>query len=133
MRFQVAIVIVDHLRAVAALLHEILPRYTKMLAELITEKLHIQPNRVFVIPEQRDPHVLAREFRLKPMSNPRGWPDVITVFPRSLTQHWGGKLIAVMSLSPDMMAMGRQRCAASKKLGFYHRAEARHSRAARCA
>jgi hypothetical protein len=92
----VAIVIVNHLRTVATMLHEILPRYTEMPVELITEKLLIQPNRVFVIPEQRDLHVLAGEFRLKPISKPRGWPDVITVFLRSLTQHWGGKLIAVI-------------------------------------
>jgi len=37
----VAIVIVNHLRTVATLLHEILPRYTKMPVELITEKLDI--------------------------------------------------------------------------------------------
>jgi chemotaxis response regulator CheB len=37
-----------------------------------------------------------REFRLKPISKPRGWPDVITVFLRSLTRHWDGKLIAVI-------------------------------------
>ena len=38
----VAIVIVNHLRTVATLLHEILPRYTKMPVELITEKLLIR-------------------------------------------------------------------------------------------
>ena len=92
----VAIVIVNHLRTVATLLHEILPRYTKMPVELITERLLIEPNRVFIIPEQRDLHVLDGEFRLKPISKPRGWPDVITVFLRSLTQHWDGKLIAVI-------------------------------------
>src|SRR5471030_532825 len=92
----VAIVIVNHLRTVATLLHEILPRYTLMLVELITERLLIQPNRVFIIPEQRDLHVLDGEFRLKPISKPRGWPDVITVFLRSLTEHWSGKLIAVI-------------------------------------
>ena len=92
----VAIVIVNHLRTVATLLHEILPRYTKMPVELITERLVIQPNHVFIIPEQRDLHVLDGEFRLKPISKPRGWPDVITVFLRSLTQHWDGKLIAVI-------------------------------------
>ena len=92
----VAIVIVNHLRTVATLLHEILPRYTKMPVELITEKLLIQPNRVFIIPEQRDLHVLDGEFRLEPISKPRGWPDVITVFLRSLTHHWRGKLIAVI-------------------------------------
>jgi chemotaxis response regulator CheB len=92
----VAIVIVNHLRTVATQLHEILPRYTKMPVELITERLLIQPNRVFIIPAQRDLHVLDGTFRLKPISKPRGWPDVITVFLRSLTQHWGGKLIAVI-------------------------------------
>ena len=35
----VAIVIVNHLRTVATMLHEILPRYTKMPVELITERL----------------------------------------------------------------------------------------------
>jgi two-component system, chemotaxis family, protein-glutamate methylesterase/glutaminase len=92
----VAIVIVNHLRTVATRLHEILPRYTEMPVELITEGLLIQPNRVFIIPEQRDLHVLDDEFRLKPISKPRGWPDVITVFLRSLTRHWGGQLIAVI-------------------------------------
>ena len=92
----VAIVIVNHLRTVATLLHEILPHYTKMPVVLITEKLDIQPNHVFIIPEKRDLHVLDGEFRLKPISKPRGWPDVITVFMRSLTEHWDGKLIAVI-------------------------------------
>ena len=92
----VAIVIVNHLRTVATHLHEILPRYTQMPVELITDRLLIQPNCVFIIPEQRDLHVLDGEFRLKPISKPRGWPDVITVFLRSLTEHWDGKLIAVI-------------------------------------
>ena len=92
----VVIVIVNHVRNVATLLHEILPRFTAMQVELITERLDIQPNHVFIIPEQRDLHVLAGEFRLKPISKPRGWPDVITVFLRSLTKHWDGKLIAVI-------------------------------------
>jgi two-component system chemotaxis response regulator CheB len=92
----VAIVIVNHLRSVATHLHEILPRYTQMPVELITERLLIQPNCVFIIPEQRDLHVLDGEFRLKPISKPRGWPDVITVFLRSLTEHWDGKLIAII-------------------------------------
>lgn len=92
----VAIVIVNHLREVATKLHEILPRYTTMPVELITENLDIQPNHVFIIPEQRDLHVLNDEFRLKPISKPRGWSDVITVFLRSITNNWKGKLIAVI-------------------------------------
>lgn len=93
---QVAIVIVNHLRTVATHLHEILPNYTAMPVELITERLLIEPGHVFIIPEQRDLHVQDGEFRLKPISKPRGWPDVITVFLRSLTEHWNGKLIAVI-------------------------------------
>jgi two-component system chemotaxis response regulator CheB len=92
----VAIVIVNHLRKVATQLHEILPQHTEMPVELITEGLDIQPNRVYIIPAQRDLHVLDGEFRLRPISKPRGWPDVITVFLRSLTRHWDGKLIAVI-------------------------------------
>jgi len=92
----VAIVIVNHLRKVATLLHEILPHYTKMPVDLITEKLDIKPNHVFIIPAKHDLHILDDEFRLKPISKPQGWPDVITVFLRSLTQHWDGKLIAVI-------------------------------------
>ena len=92
----VAIVIVNHLRTVATHLHEILPRYTEMPVELITENLDIQPNHVFIIPEKRELHVLNDEFRLKPISKPHGWPDVITLFLRSLTKHWDGKLIAVI-------------------------------------
>jgi chemotaxis response regulator CheB len=92
----VAIVIVNHVRTVATQLHKILPNFTAMPVELITDNLLIQPNRVFIIPEQRDLHVLAGDFHLKPISKPRGWPDVITVFLRSLAEHWEGKLIAVI-------------------------------------
>jgi chemotaxis response regulator CheB len=67
-----------------------------MPVELITERLDIQPDHVFIIPEQRDLHVLDGQFRLMPVSKPRGWPDVITVFLRSLTENWEGKVIAVI-------------------------------------
>jgi chemotaxis response regulator CheB len=92
----VAVVIVNHLRTTTTLLHEILPRYTQMPVTLITEGLDIKPNCVFIIPPQRDLHVLNGDFRLKPISKPRGWPDVITVFLRSLAEHWPGKLIAII-------------------------------------
>jgi chemotaxis response regulator CheB len=92
----VAIVIVNHLRIVATQLHEILPRYTSMPVELITDGLVLRPNHVFIIPSQRDLHVFDGEFHLKPISKPRGWPDVITVFLRSLTQNWNGQIIAII-------------------------------------
>jgi chemotaxis response regulator CheB len=92
----VAVVIVNHLRIVTTQLHDILPRYTKMPVELITERLVIRPDHVFIIPSQRDLHVLDGQFRLKPISKPRGWPDVITVFLRSIAQHWEGQIIAII-------------------------------------
>jgi chemotaxis response regulator CheB len=91
-----AIVIVNHLRVVTTRLHEILPRCTEMPVELITDGLVLRPNCVFIIPENRDLHVRNGEFHLRPISKPRGWPDVITVFLRSLTAHWTGKIIAVI-------------------------------------
>ena len=95
----VAIVIVNHLRKVATTLHKILPQHTKMPVELITERLDIQQNHVFIIPEKHDLHILGDEFRLKPISKPRGWPDVITVFLRSLTQHCGIKEVGGIAIA----------------------------------
>ncbi|MES2932660.1 MAG: chemotaxis protein CheB [Pseudomonadota bacterium] len=96
-----AIVIVNHMRSVPTQLHQILPRYTTMPVHLITENLAILPNQVFIIPENRDLHIDADKFILKPLSKPRGWPDVITIFLRSLARHWDGKLIAVIVSGMD--------------------------------
>ena len=92
----VAIVIVNHITIMPTQLHEVLPRFTSMPVELITESLLVVPNRVFIIPANRDLHVGDGVFLLKPISKPRGWPDVITVFLKSLTECWDGKLIAVI-------------------------------------
>ena len=92
----VAIVIVNHITMVPTPLHEGLPRFTTMPVDLISERLLVVPNHVFIIPENRDLHVMDGEFRLRPISKPRGWPDVITVFLRSLAEYWEGKLIAVI-------------------------------------
>jgi chemotaxis response regulator CheB len=92
----VAIVIVNHITIMPTQLHEVLPRFSSMPVVLITENLPIEPNQVFIIPANRDLHVENGLFHLEPISKPRGWPDVITVFLRSLTQHWDGKLIAVI-------------------------------------
>jgi len=92
----VAIVIVNHITIMPTQLHEVLPRFTTMPVDLITENLLIEPNHVFIIPANRDLHVDGKKFHLEPISKPRGWPDVITVFLRSLTEHWDGKLIAVI-------------------------------------
>jgi chemotaxis response regulator CheB len=46
-------------------------------------------------------HVLDGEFRLKPIPKPKGWPDVITVFMRYLTEQWDSKLIAIILFGYD--------------------------------
>lgn len=92
----VAIIIVNHITSMPTHLHEVLPRFTTMPVDLITERLLIEPDHVFIIPENRDLHARNGEFHLEPISKPRGWPDVITVFLRSLTECWDGKLIAVI-------------------------------------
>lgn len=92
----VAIIIVNHITIVPTRLHEVLTRFTTMPVDLITENLLIKPNHVFIIPANRDLHVDDGEFHLEAISKPRGWPNVITVFLRSLTLYWDGKLIAVI-------------------------------------
>lgn len=92
----VAVVIVNHITIMPTHLHEILPSYTRMPVELITERLMLEPDHVYIIPANRDLHVADGAFNLKPISKPRGWPDVITVFLRSMTRYWDGKLIAVI-------------------------------------
>jgi chemotaxis response regulator CheB len=111
----IAIVIVNHITKTSATLQKILPRYTKMRVELITEGLPIQPNHVFIIPSNRDLHVLDGEFRLKPISKPKGWPDVITLFLCSLAQNWDGKLVAVIVSGLD--ADGTEALSSIKEVG----------------
>ena len=92
----VAVVIVNHITVMPTQLHQVLPRFSRMPVELITEELLIQPDHVYIIPANRDLHVDGEVFHLAPISKPRGWPDVITVFLRSLTECWDGPLIAVI-------------------------------------
>lgn len=92
----VAIVIVNHITKMPTQLHEMQPRFSRIPVELIKEDLLIEPNHVYIIPNNRDLHVDGEVFHLKPISKPCGWPDVITVFLKSLTQFWDGKLIAVI-------------------------------------
>ena len=93
----VAVVFVNHITHAPTRLHEVLGSFTKMPVRLIEEKLKIAPNQVFIIPSNRELHVDADgQFRLRPISKVRGWSEVITLFLRSLTDCWDGKLIAVI-------------------------------------
>ena len=93
----VAVVFVNHITHAPTRLHEVLGSFTKMPVRLIEEKLKIAPNQVFIIPSNRELHVDADgQFRLRPISKVRGWSEVITLFLRSLTDRWDGKLVAVI-------------------------------------
>ena len=111
----VAIVIVNHIRKTSPTLHKILPSYTTTPIELITESLPIQPDHIYIIPSNRDLHILGGKFHLKPMSKPKGWPDVITLFLRSLARNWDGKLVAVIVSGLD--SDGTEALSSIKKAG----------------
>ena len=51
-----AVVIVNHITLFPAQLHTILPACTAMPVELISDRLSIEPNRVFIIPAYRELH-----------------------------------------------------------------------------
>jgi two-component system chemotaxis response regulator CheB len=92
----VAVVIVNHITKFPTRLHEILPGYSNMPVKLIEDHLNIAPNHVYIIPANQDLYVDGEGFRLAPLSKPRGWPNVITVFLTSLARCWPGKLVAVI-------------------------------------
>ena len=81
----VAIVIVNRITIMPTQVHEVLPRFTSMPVELIQEEMLIEPDHVFIIPANRDLHVDGEVFHLKPISKPRGWPDVSILFCRRRT------------------------------------------------
>lgn len=92
----VAVVIVNHVRANPTYLPEILRLHTRMPVSLITEGMPIEPNHVYVIPPNRNLLVHDQAFLLEPLSKTTGWPNVITLFLRSLTRFWEGKLVAII-------------------------------------
>jgi len=111
----VAVVIVNHLRTVAALLPEILLRYTGMPVSLIAEGLPVTPNRVFMIPEKRDRHVCDGAFQLKPMSKHRGGRTRDHVLPRFADST--SEAPDRSHCFPAMTAMARRLCAAITDVG----------------
>lgn len=91
-----AVIIVNHITIVPTMLHEVLARFSAMPVTLITEGLQIDVDHLYIIPANRDLHVVSGHFHLREISKPRGWPDVITVFFRSVIENWPGKTVAVV-------------------------------------
>jgi two-component system chemotaxis response regulator CheB len=91
-----ALVIVNHVRVGPTYLPEILTHHTRMPVILVTDGMTIEPDHVYVIPPGRNLLVHDQAFLLEPMSKTSGWPNVITLFLRSLTRFWEGKLVAII-------------------------------------
>lgn len=96
-----AVVVISHFRSHPHRLHEILPRHTPMPVDLIRDGMAVEPGRVFVAPSGCDLHLADGKFRLSPMSRAHGWPDVITLFLRSLAREWKGPLYTVIMSGVD--------------------------------
>ena len=97
----IAIVIIDNLNTVPNLLCEKLPKCTKIPVVWITDGLPLTPDRVFILGAVGDLYIHDGKFRITPTSKPTGWPDVVTIFLRSLSAHWRGKLVAVILAGYD--------------------------------
>ena len=63
----VAIVISNHVRTFATLLHQILPAHTAMTVELTKDRLLIQPNRLLIIAVLRERCGVCGSFRVTPL------------------------------------------------------------------
>jgi two-component system chemotaxis response regulator CheB len=97
----VAVVIVNHVTTAMDLVRAMAPSFTEMPAALITDGMSIQSNHVYILDYGSDLHVLDGVFRLKPVSKTTGWTDVITIFLRSMAQHWHGLLVAIIVSGMD--------------------------------
>ena len=95
-KLNAAVIIVNHITIAPTMLHEVLARFSAMPVTLITEGLPIHADQVYIIPSNRDLHIALDHFHLEEISKPRGWPDVITVFFRSVIENWRGKTVAVV-------------------------------------
>ena len=49
-----------------------------------------------MIPANWELHVIDHTFSLQPISKPHEYPEVITIFMRSLAEHWSGQIFAVI-------------------------------------
>ena len=67
----VAAVIVNHSTAMPTHLHQVLPRFSAMPVQPITDVPLIRPSRVYIIPANRDLQLDGEVFHLAPISTPR--------------------------------------------------------------
>jgi two-component system CheB/CheR fusion protein len=92
-----AFVLVQHLSpAHASLLSEILSRTTTMPVSEVEDEPRVQPNRVYVIPPDRNMIISHGVLQLFPRKEQRGQHRPIDVFLRSLAEDQGHRAIGVI-------------------------------------
>jgi two-component system, chemotaxis family, CheB/CheR fusion protein len=92
-----AFVVVVHLDPThKTLLPELLGRYTRMEVCLAEEGMTVEPNRIYVIPANRDMTLSGGELHLEEPVAPRGMRHTIDVFFRSLSADMEENAIAVI-------------------------------------
>jgi len=92
----IAVVVVNHIRNAESLLPRILCRHTSLPVVVITDRLRIEANHVYVIPPNYDLVLCDDMFRLVAPSKSDGWPAVITRFLCSVAREWNGQILAVI-------------------------------------
>ena len=91
-----AIVVINHARHFDSALRSILARCTRLPVNVVTDGMELEPNRVYIIPRDRDLTIYAGRFKVSATSKPRGWPNVLTLFLDSLSKEWEGTIVGVV-------------------------------------
>jgi chemotaxis response regulator CheB len=91
-----AFVVITHLRQTPTAMPEILRPVTPMRVLLITDGMLIERNHVYVIPSNCELTLQDEHFHLGEISKPFGWPNVLTIFLKSMAEHWMGMPVAVV-------------------------------------
>jgi two-component system, chemotaxis family, protein-glutamate methylesterase/glutaminase len=93
----ISIVVVNHqLPQGRPLLLNILPRHTKMPVVMASHNCTPQPDHVYVIPPNHDVRMSLGTLQLAPRSKTKGWPNVVSIFLKSLAEDQKEKAIAVI-------------------------------------
>jgi two-component system, chemotaxis family, CheB/CheR fusion protein len=92
-----AFVLVSHLDpSHESLLTEILQRFTAMPVMQVQDKTRVKPNRVYVIPPDREMNILGGALQLSMPNQERGQRMPIDAFLRSLADEQGGRAIGIV-------------------------------------
>ncbi|WP_236609985.1 chemotaxis protein CheB [Desulfotignum phosphitoxidans] len=75
---------------------ELIQKKTQMKVHQITDGLTIQPNRIYVIPPNKDMAILNGTLQLMDLPQPRGFNLPIDSFFKSLAQDQGADAIGII-------------------------------------